>query len=64
LQVDVNGVVESMDCALHERKLAEKHYIKQLFHDKKISPRSYKSKRVALEKWVGKERKQIQKTKH
>jgi hypothetical protein len=51
--------VEHMDSALESRKKTESAYIRRLYKDNKLSPRSYALKRRELEKWATKERKEI-----
>eukprot|EP01022_Parablepharisma_sp_SALTPOND_P022319 TRINITY_DN4500_c0_g1_i1.p1 TRINITY_DN4500_c0_g1~~TRINITY_DN4500_c0_g1_i1.p1 ORF type:complete len:1311 (-),score=211.19 TRINITY_DN4500_c0_g1_i1:1930-5862(-) len=64
LKVDnVSKLIGMREKVLKYKESTEKRYIQKMYKAKKLSPKTYQSKRKELEKWVTKEQEEIKKSK-
>jgi len=64
LKVDnVSKLIGMREKVLKYKESTEKRYIQKMFKAKKLSPKTYQSKRKELEKWVTAEKEEIKKSK-
>lgn len=60
---NMNKLISMREKMMMYKATTEKRYIKKIYKAKKLSPKTYNSKRRELEKWVTKEKEEIKKCK-